>query len=70
MEQKKIKTPRNEQPWILAYILVLKIMNSPLSPFFWGLNQLVSLQNDVMEAKSQFNLSLILYHCSKALGPI
>ncbi len=47
---------RNEQPWTLAYTLVLQIMSSPLSSFK-NPDQLVSLQNNVMEVKSQLDLS-------------
>jgi hypothetical protein len=45
----KSKKQKNEQPWTLAYTLVLQTMSYPLSSFFFfGLDQLVSLQNDAM----------------------
>jgi hypothetical protein len=36
--KKKSKKQQNEQPWTLAYILVLQTMSSPLNSFFLGPN--------------------------------
>jgi hypothetical protein len=35
VEKSKKEKKRNEQPWILAYILILQIMSSPSSSFSW-----------------------------------
>jgi hypothetical protein len=43
----KCKKQKNEQPWTLAYTLILQTMSSSLS-FFKNLEQLVSLKNDAM----------------------
>jgi hypothetical protein len=42
----KTKKQKNEQPWTLGYTLVFQIMSFLLSVFYFGPNQLVSLQND------------------------
>jgi hypothetical protein len=46
--EKKAKTQRSGQPLTLAYMLIRQTMSSPVSLFFFGVDQLVSFQNDAM----------------------
>jgi hypothetical protein len=46
-QYKKTKKHNNEQPWILAYTLILQTLSSLVSFLFFGLDQLIFLPKTI-----------------------
>jgi hypothetical protein len=67
--RKKNKKVKNEQPWTLAYTLVLQIMSSPLSSFF-NLEHFVFPPKWCCVGQIRIWFVLVLDPCLKASGPI
>jgi hypothetical protein len=53
-KRKKKKKKKNEQPWILAYTLVLQTMSYPLSFFFFFLD-LIDFASKMMPCRQNHN---------------